>query len=125
MAGLSKKFVEEMKEQLLAQKEKIEGELSQFATRTGDSDDFKSTFPDYGNKDDENAEEVATYETNLRLEETLEKELRDISNSLKKMEDGTYGVCKYCKKPIPENRLRARPTSGSCVECKKTLTQEL
>ncbi len=123
MTTFSKEFLDEINTTLIAQKKKIEHELGSFATKESE-DDYKSKFPDYGNKDDENAEEVATYETNLRLEETLEKELRDINSSLKKMEEGTYGVCKYCKEPIPENRLRARPTSGSCVACKKTLTQE-
>lgn len=120
----SKEFVEEMKQTLLAHKTKIEGELSKFAVKKGDNE-FESKFPDYGSKEDENAEEVATYETNLQLEATLEKELRDITNALKKIEAGTYGVCKYCEKDIPEARLKARPTSGSCVACKKTLTQEL
>lgn len=104
-----------MKEMLEEMKQKTEGELQKTVT---------SEFPEYGNKEDENAEEVATYETNLRLEETLQSELRDINKALTMIENKTYGVCKYCKKPIAEERLRARPTSGSCVECKKTITQE-
>ncbi len=124
MTDISKDLIEEIKQGLLEQKQKIEKELSKFANRVSE-DDFKSKFPDYGDKEEENAEEVATYETNLRLEETLEKELRDINSSIKKIDAGDYGICKYCKEPIPENRLRARPTSGACVACKKTLTQEI
>lgn len=124
MTTYSTTFLKEIEELLLSQRQKIEDELNRFATRKSGTD-FTSEFPDYGSKEDENAEEVATYETNLRLEETLESELRDIATALDKIKKGTYGICKYCGKTIAEDRLRARPTSGSCVECKKTITQEL
>lgn len=115
MAHFSAAFLKEMKTSLEEMKTKIEHELKGTVT---------DEFPDYGTKEDENAEEMATYETNVRLEETLQGELRDIVKALSTIDDKTYGVCKYCKKPIAEERLRARPTSGSCVECKKTITQE-
>jgi DnaK suppressor protein len=55
----------------------------------------------------------------------LEDELNDTIKALKAIESGKYGICKYCGKPIDEKRLIARPTSSSCIECKKTLTQEI
>jgi DnaK suppressor protein len=51
--------------------------------------------------------------------------MRDIIESESRLAKGTYGICKYCNTPIDEQRLRARPTSSSCVACKKALTQEL
>lgn len=115
MAHFTAAFLKEMKGLLEEMKAKTERELEKTVS---------AEFPEYGNKEDENAEEVATYETNLRLEETLQGELRDINKALAMIESKTYGICKYCKQPIAEERLRARPTSGSCVECKKTITQE-
>ena len=67
---------------------------------------------------------IATIGPSCENEETLEKMLRDVGKSLKRIEEGSYGVCKYCDKPIDEKRLLARPTSSACVECKKTLTDE-
>lgn len=111
---------------LLKEKERLEGELEQFSTKNPDnSDDYNAKFPNLGDKEDENAEEVATYSTNLTLERTLESALRDVNSALKRIEEGTYGICKYCDKQIAEKRLRARPGSSSCVECKKSLTQEI
>lgn len=124
MTTYAQNFLDEVKQALIDRKKKIEEELSQFATRR-DGSEFTTQFPDYGSKEDENAEEMATYETNLRLEETLEDELRDIDSALARLDKGDYGVCKYCKKAIAEDRLRARPTSSSCIECKKTITQEI
>jgi len=119
-------FLAKIKDMLLAEKSKVEKELGKFTTKDPNvAGDYNSNFPEYGDKEDENAAEVAEYEANLSLEETLEKGLRDVNKSLKRLDDGTYGVCKYCKKPIEEKRLLARPTSSACVECKKTIVQEI
>ncbi len=79
----------------------------------------------FGESEDENAAEIAQYSDNLSLEQELESALKDIESATNAIANGTYGVCKYCKQKIAEDRLRARPTSTSCIACKKTLTQEL
>lgn len=34
-----------------------------------------------------------------------------------RMQDGTYGVCGRCARPIGVDRLRARPTAELCIAC--------
>ncbi len=122
----TKTFLKEVEEGLLAQKTKLESELGSFATRDkGSKEGFATNFPEYGDKEEDSASEVATYSDNLTLEHTLETALRDVNSALKSIQDGTYGVCKYCKKPIDERRLQARPTSSSCIECKKKMLNEI
>ncbi len=119
-------FLKTIKETLLADKTKLESELANFATTNANiKGDYDASFPEYGDEADDNAREIADYTTNKSLESTLEKTLRDVEKSLDRLEKGTYGICKYCDKPIDPKRLLARPTSGSCVDCKKTLTDEL
>lgn len=116
----TKEFLAAIKEALDSQKIRLGNQLSELTNKeTG------SAFPSYGEGEDESAEEVATYDANLQLVDTLESEQRDVTDSLNRLEKGTYGICKYCQQPIDEQRLRARPTSSSCVACKKALTQEL
>ena len=123
---MNKEFVKEMEQLLTEEKERLQSELEQISTKNPNAEgDFRADFPNIGDKEDENAEEVATYTTNLTLERTLESSLRDVESALKRVEEGTYGVCKYCDKEIAEKRLRARPASSSCIECKKGFTQEL
>lgn len=119
-------FITEMQAQLQEEKSKLETELGRFSHRNLQAAevDFDANFPNLGDKEDENASEVATYSDNLSLENELEKQLRDVLSALKSIEAGNYGICKYCKQEISEARLRARPTSSSCIDCKKTLTQE-
>ena len=122
---MDKKTLKQIEEKLLKQKERLEKELKSFATvNPHNKDDFNAKFPQYGDKEDENANEVAVYGDNLTIERTLEKELQDVKKSLGRIKKGTYGKCRYCKKEINKKRLLARPASSACVECKKKLTQE-
>ncbi len=123
------KTLENFTKILEEERARLEEELGRFSHRNPNAQEaeFKTDFPVAdGDKDEtENASEVAQYSDNLSLEGELEKALRDVESALKSVNAGTYGTCKYCKLPIDERRLTARPTSTSCIECKKTLTQEM
>lgn len=119
-------FIKEIKEKLQAEKDSLERQLAEFAAQNPkNAEDQVALFPNLGDKDDENAEEVDAYSTNLTLERTLESNLRDVTAALKKIADDEYGICKYCGKEIDEKRLLARPGSSSCISCKKSFTQEM
>lgn len=120
-------FIAQIKTQLEEEKARLESELSRFAHRNTKAAeaDFEAEFPNMGDKEDENASEVAQFSDNLSLEDELEKALRDVESALSLIAQGKYGTCKYCGQMIDERRLTARPTSSSCIQCKKTLTQEV
>lgn len=123
---MKKEFIQEMEEKLMNEKRRLEKELTEFAKQNPkNAEDYDAAFPNMGDKEDENAEEVDTFSTNLTLERTLESSLRDVEKALDRIKNNAYGICKYCSKEIGEKRLRARPSSSSCVECKKSFTQEL
>jgi DnaK suppressor protein len=126
VTDMTKALIKQMGEKLQAEKERLTHELEQFASQNPkNADDYQANFPNLGDKEDENAEEVDTYSTNLTLERTLESSLRDVNDALERIENGNYGICKYCNKEINEKRLMARPASSSCIECKKSFTREL
>lgn len=50
------------------------------------------------------------------LEEGAQQTLDQIDRALKKIDDGTYGTCERCGKPIGEERLRARPWATLCID---------
>jgi len=122
-------FFEEMKSALVDEKSKLEAELAGLAHRNPrpneDGQTFVVKYENFGESEDENAAEIAQFGDNLSLEQELESALKDVESAMKAVESGTYGTCKYCQQVISEDRLRARPTSTSCIACKKTLTQEL
>jgi DnaK suppressor protein len=123
---MKKELLTKIEAQLNEEKTRLTKELEELAKlNPKNSSDYEAKFPNLGDKEDENAEEVDTYSTNLTLERTLESTLRDIVKALDHIKKGTYGICKYCSKEIDEKRLLARPASSSCVECKKSFTQEM
>jgi len=47
--------------------------------------------------------------------------LYEIDEALKRVEDGTYGVCDLCQKPIKHERLEALPFTRYTVDCQASL----
>ncbi len=47
-----------------------------------------------------------------------------IEHALRKIEDGTYGVCEDCDEPISLKRLEARPEAPLCIQCKEAQEKE-
>jgi RNA polymerase-binding transcription factor DksA len=48
---------------------------------------------------------------------SLRDTLSDIDEALTKLDDGTYGVCENCSRPIGEPRLEAMPAARLCIGC--------
>jgi DnaK suppressor protein len=53
----------------------------------------------------------------LRLGERESRMVADIDQALRRIEEGTYGVCERCGKPIDERRLEALPTARYDAAC--------
>tara|TARA_Y100000994_G_C15504825_1_gene365095 strand:+ start:326 stop:655 length:330 start_codon:yes stop_codon:yes gene_type:complete len=53
----------------------------------------------------------------LELRRRQEQQLQRIANALKRMDQGRYGLCGKCKKPIAEERLELAPDVVMCVKC--------
>jgi DnaK suppressor protein len=75
---------------------------------------------DRGGRDsvDESNEEVDKA-TTLRMSDRNRKYLTKINTALERLEEGEYGYCVECGEPIPEKRLKARPVTIFCIECKE------
>jgi DnaK suppressor protein len=120
---IDKEFLSEQKALLEQRKAKIERELNHDTVQNPkDEDERDALFPDYGDKEDENAAEVAAFEGNLSMEKNLELSLFNVNKALKKIEDGDYALCEKCGQMINPDRLRAFPSATACMECKKKLT---
>lgn len=58
-------------------------------------------------------------EIDYTLEENEEEVLAAIDAALARIEEGTYGRCRNCGRPIAEERLRAIPYATLCIDCKR------
>lgn len=108
------------REELLKERQRLQGELSSFATKDPKmKDNWNAGFPerDGGDKPasrtspDEQADMYEEFETELAQEHSLENRLAEVNHALERVETGGYGICKECGEPIPEERLRANPAA--------------
>jgi RNA polymerase-binding protein DksA len=53
-----------------------------------------------------------------KLNEKERMKLQEINDALKRIEEGVYGRCVVCGKPIEEKRLMAIPEAKMCIVCK-------
>lgn len=53
----------------------------------------------------------------LELRRRQQNQILRIENALKRIENGTFGVCARCGKPISEERLEVQPDAVACIHC--------
>lgn len=102
----NKLFLLKQKSALLKEKQRLEKELN-----------LIRKFPQFGDSDEDNAQEVETFEGYKGLEKGMASLLKEVSRALGKLEKGTYGICEVCKNPIEQGRLQAFPAARTCTAC--------
>ena len=63
------------------------------------------------------SEYLQSFEFRLRGREKTHLEKLELA--LKKIDEGTFGICEICEEPIARKRLEARPETGLCIRCKE------
>ncbi len=63
-------------------------------------------------------------ELSLILCDRDRNKILEIEEALKKIDQGTYGICERCRKKINENRLKVVPFARLCVPCKSELEKQ-
>ena len=71
----------------------------------------------------ERADKIADNVVEHQLGFSEAKLLEKIEYALQQLEDGTYGICDECKKPINIERLKAKPSVSLCIECQSKKEQ--
>ena len=54
----------------------------------------------------------------LRIRDRERKLINKIKEALARIDDGSFGICEICDEEISEARLKARPVTTLCIDCK-------
>jgi DnaK suppressor protein len=73
-----------------------------------------TSFPDPNDRATQESDR--TFE--LRIRDRERKLLNKIREALERIDNGTFGVCEMCGEEISEARLKARPVTTLCIDCK-------
>ena len=113
----SKKELDDLRERLTTER----GEL-QVQLQTIEEQQFSSTQSDISGEvsfDEENVD-AGTFtferERDLSIENNIRDLLGKIERALSRLEEGTYGICSRCGKPIEKARLKALPYVDLCIK---------
>lgn len=108
---MKKKDIEYFKNLL---SERLEDLLSQADHTVSGMTDQKENFPDPTDR--------ATLEADrnfmLRIRDREHKLIKKIKKALERIEDGSFGICDSCGEDISIKRLKARPVTTQCIDCK-------
>lgn len=107
------------KDKLLQEEEKIWKILNKMNDTLENSamDEYYSELSIYDNHPADMGTEVFMMEQDKGLKNKLKDVLYEISLSLRDIDEGTYGLCIDCGKPIEEKRLELIPYIKLCIDC--------
>jgi DnaK suppressor protein len=71
----------------------------------------------FGKRIGDGTTEAISRLTEIGVGQSLESTLARIERALSKLDEGTYGNCDRCGKPIAQARLQAMPDSVMCLDC--------
>jgi RNA polymerase-binding protein DksA len=110
---------EAIKQRLLEERERVFKEISELDADLSKSLEDTSGESPYDQHMAETATATLDREIDLTLQENAKATLGKIDRALHKLEDGSYGQCDKCGKPIGEGRLEIAPYATLCVDCKR------
>jgi RNA polymerase-binding transcription factor DksA len=120
MAGRSaytKKELEELRKRLIEERAELESQLT-----TIEETSFAASQSDLSGEvsfDEENAD-AGTFTFERERDLSIENNVRDlmgkVDRALARMDEGRYGICSRCGKPIEKARLKALPYVDLCIK---------
>jgi RNA polymerase-binding protein DksA len=121
---ISQDLSNELHEQLLAERQRLQGEIDNLKEGVNAAVFQADEQDSYDQHPADQGSELFEREKNQSLIFTLQRSLDEVNEALQKFEDGTYGVCEVCGKPIAEKRLRAFPAATHCIEDQAKIDQQ-
>jgi len=106
------------KKMLIDERERLELERR---VQMDDLADGRSELADYDNHPADSASDTYERTKDLALDENIEEMIERIDEALRKIENGTFGKCDRCERPINPDRLRAIPYATLCIGCAEAI----
>lgn len=122
---MTKQQLKQFREALLQEREKFAGEIRAIARETsknpreasGDLSAYTVHMADMSSD---------TYERELSVNMVSSEQqvLYQIDDALKRLDEGSYGLCQQCGKPVSMSRLKAVPYTSLCIVCQRATERE-
>jgi DnaK suppressor protein len=67
------------------------------------------------------ASQVFEQQRDLALRDRAHQQLELVDAALRRIDDGTFGTCQRCARPIAPERLEALPWAAYCIDCQREI----
>ena len=124
MARTRKLDVDKYKDILVEERDRLQAELKRIEDRAAGRDRLHSeqAGQDFDEPGGDAATETVERAQSMAVGASLREQLEEVTAALRKVEEGTYGVCDSCGKPITKKRLAVLPWATLCKECRSGLS---
>ena len=111
--------VELFRRQLLEERRRVSDAIEYLHAENPGSLEYEAEEVPPDNHLAETATATLDREIDYTLEENAAHVLTAIDAALERIEEGTFGVCTRCGRPISPERLEARPWASLCIDCQR------
>lgn len=111
--------VERAHERLISERERLQGIRDGLSAEPGEGGSERDALSELSLADQHPADlgtEMFEREKDLSILERIESELADVERALKRIDEGTYGLCEACGRQIAKARLEIKPEARFCVD---------
>lgn len=115
---MNKKDLGYFNAKLKTEKERLEKELAEIATKNPENpEDWIPSYPNFNPQladESEKADIFEEFEARYSIETVLKEKLNEVKKALQKIAKGIYGICEEDKELISKERLEANPSAKYC-----------
>ncbi len=123
--SLSKPQLKQFRQLLITERAKFAGEIRSIAQDAARSPrDASGDLSGYTVHMADMAADTYDRELSTNLVSAEQAILYQIDEALKRIDEGAYGVCLQCNKPIVMSRLKAVPYASLCINCQRAKEQK-
>ena len=117
---MTKPQLQEFRKRLLEERSKFAGELKTIARKSSKNPrDSSGDLSAYTVHMADMSADTYEREMDVNIASSEQEVLYQIDEALKRLDEGAYGTCQQCNKPISLSRLKAVPYTDLCIQCQR------
>ena len=123
--ALSKQQLKHFRQLLITERAKFAGGIRALAEEASTSPrDASGDLSAYTVHMADMAADTFEREMSMNIVSSEQEILYQIDDALKRIDEGTFGICQQCNKPITMSRLKAVPYASMCIACQRVKEQK-
>lgn len=123
--SLTKEQIKQFRQLLITERAKLAKEIRSIAQETSKSPrEASGDLSAYTVHMADMAADTYEREVSMNIVSNEQEILYQIDDALKRLDDGSFGICQQCNQPITMSRLKAVPYASLCIACQRTKEQK-